>query len=616
MKKINHLFMIILCLIGIGLLAPVNTQAQDESEPTYRVFFNYIPFEEREASLYTMAIDTDGSDLSVIAVGGEPRYLAAFNYFYFWQSDTPDPDGDRYVLSASDGEGYRRGGFGSPAYWDYDMRENFDIVVAAQGQNDASDLYLRPDRDKREYIPLTETPYNERYVRWSPDNTTIAFGSDQNGNYDIFIMNTETGDIQQLTDSLADETSPVWSPDGTQIAYRHAESDTPQVFIMNADGSNARQITQNQGGAPSWTPDGQYLLYDVPQGRSRQLFMINVETGEERQITDLRGQAFSPEAMLDPAPPRDPRDTDSRPAFTPNQTVTINGRELANSADTGVGFAFWYPDDGIWRPANSGDLVIARGYALLIDAFETRPPVVEVYLSQNGDQSLEDIARAELNDYAQSTLGGFTTAFSTVFEETLTVDGRQVNYAGAATDVAAVFAFVTRISSNEVAVFRYVSIPDWYEESSANGYFDTLARIAASAQAVEVTNPRLLRYATYEIEKGDSVEGTLAPDQQVHWFFNGKPGHLIAVTLRSTDIDNTGFSVVNQITESGILMPIDAMAFRYEENLARLGSTIKTFPNLRLDGVRPVDDRYAIEITNRSSEPIEYSVSLDWGDGY
>jgi Tol biopolymer transport system component len=80
---------------------------------------------------------------------------------------------------------------------------------------------------------------------WSPDGSKIAFDSEQEGNTDIFVMDTEGGNIQRLTIDIANDRSPCWSPDGTKIAFVSNRDSNNEIYIMNADGTNQKNVTNN-----------------------------------------------------------------------------------------------------------------------------------------------------------------------------------------------------------------------------------------------------------------------------------------------------------------------------------------------------------------------------------
>src|SRR3954447_18523154 len=54
---------------------------------------------------------------------------------------------------------------------------------------------------------------------WSPTGDKIAFASNRDGNYEIYIMDTEGGGQTRLTMSPGNDQWPTWSPDGQTIAF-------------------------------------------------------------------------------------------------------------------------------------------------------------------------------------------------------------------------------------------------------------------------------------------------------------------------------------------------------------------------------------------------------------
>jgi len=66
----------------------------------------------------------------------------------------------------------------------------------------------------------------------------------------------------RLTNSLSDETLPKVSPDGTKIAFLSNDDGTYELYVMNVDGSGLRRLTSNslQEGAPAWSPDGRLVF--------------------------------------------------------------------------------------------------------------------------------------------------------------------------------------------------------------------------------------------------------------------------------------------------------------------------------------------------------------------
>ncbi len=57
-------------------------------------------------------------------------------------------------------------------------------------------------------------------ARWSPDGTRLAFISERDGDWDLYTMDADGGNVQQLTNDPAFDTFPIWSPDGATIMFQ------------------------------------------------------------------------------------------------------------------------------------------------------------------------------------------------------------------------------------------------------------------------------------------------------------------------------------------------------------------------------------------------------------
>jgi TolB protein len=78
---------------------------------------------------------------------------------------------------------------------------------------------------------------------WSPDGKNVAFSSNQEGKWSIYIIDLETDVVQRLTDGSANAVGPSWSPQGDRITFSSDRSSAWEIYIMKADGSEVRQLT-------------------------------------------------------------------------------------------------------------------------------------------------------------------------------------------------------------------------------------------------------------------------------------------------------------------------------------------------------------------------------------
>ncbi len=99
----------------------------------------------------------------------------------------------------------------------------------------------------------------------SPDGSRIVFQSDRTGTDQIYLMNTDGSDVQQLTEFEFGAETPVWSPDGKKIAYAaYTAEDNNDVFIMNPDGTDNIRLTNGPGydGHAHWAFNGQRIVFN------------------------------------------------------------------------------------------------------------------------------------------------------------------------------------------------------------------------------------------------------------------------------------------------------------------------------------------------------------------
>ena len=119
---------------------------------------------------------------------------------------------------------------------------------------------------------LTNGPYYEHSINWSPKGDQILFVSNREANadkvfnYDIFTVTARDGIVKRLTSTRSAEYEPVWSPDGTRIAFSgttreltssETTKEDTHVWVMRADGSAKIEVGQsidNRQGPPQWSP--------------------------------------------------------------------------------------------------------------------------------------------------------------------------------------------------------------------------------------------------------------------------------------------------------------------------------------------------------------------------
>ena len=144
---------------------------------------------------------------------------------------------------------------------------------------------------------LSNHPVDDRDPDWSPDGTKIAFVSRRSGGYQICVMDADGKNQIELTDGPETKAGPDWSPDGGKIAFTVLDG-LDHIEVMDANGQN-RVRFEDRTKQPSWSPDGQQIAFVSRNDEGIEIYVMGIDgQGLERLTHDLMGKwhpSFSPD---------------------------------------------------------------------------------------------------------------------------------------------------------------------------------------------------------------------------------------------------------------------------------------------------------------------------------
>ncbi|MCM1336062.1 MAG: S41 family peptidase [Candidatus Amulumruptor caecigallinarius] len=164
---------------------------------------------------------------------------------------------------------------------------------------------------------LTAMPSMERTPVWSPDGSKIAFASDRDGAFNIYVMDANGGKATRLTSGSTALTPQAFTPDGQAVvfsAYIQHPADSrvfptrsmPQLYSVPVSGGRYVQILGTPAELISWLPDGKSFIYQDKKGGenewrkhhtssiTRDIWRYDAPTGTHTNLTAHAGEDRNP----------------------------------------------------------------------------------------------------------------------------------------------------------------------------------------------------------------------------------------------------------------------------------------------------------------------------------
>jgi len=162
-------------------------------------------------------------------------------------------------------------------------------IVFTSNMDGDEDLYrIKLDGTGLDLLMSKSNEHDDRYPAPSPDGKLIAYSSEVNGRWDIFIMNPDGTGKKQLTTHPADDAYPAWSPDGKFIFFQSNRDGNWEIYRMNSDGSNLKRLTFNAA-VSDWHVTTHPVFDDIiyesgPPGRD-DIYVMDYEGQNSRKIS-------------------------------------------------------------------------------------------------------------------------------------------------------------------------------------------------------------------------------------------------------------------------------------------------------------------------------------------
>ncbi len=177
---------------------------------------------------------------------------------------------DLFVAPAEGGEVRRLTALEAPHVEDASWAPDGRAIAFASDADGDFEIYILPlaeDGTPQTPYPITNNNATDRDPAWSPNGQAIVFASDRQGpgDLEIYRMTPRGDNVKQLTSDMNSSYAPAWSPDGSRIVFVSTRRVNNDLYIMDADGNGERALLVRDVPAeeldPAWSPDGLWIAF-------------------------------------------------------------------------------------------------------------------------------------------------------------------------------------------------------------------------------------------------------------------------------------------------------------------------------------------------------------------
>lgn len=188
------------------------------------------------------------------------------------------------------------------------------ILALDEGGNTHLFAYQPQEAGAGQPMPLTRLtygPWDDINPAISPDGHTVAFASNRNGYWDIYLLALANGSVTRLTDTLEYEAAPAWSPDGKWLAYEAYVNKNLEIKIQALNNPADTVLLTNHPAAdfsPAWSPDGRRIVFVSNRSGDDEIWLADLDKGEGQRFEDLS---------------QNPGGKDIHPTWSPDGTTLV-----------------------------------------------------------------------------------------------------------------------------------------------------------------------------------------------------------------------------------------------------------------------------------------------------
>lgn len=156
-------------------------------------------------------------------------------------------------------------------------RGSIAFTVRQNGQNDLWAIAV----GSRTPIRITNDVADERDPAWSPNGLRLAYASNKDGNWEIYVYDLQANQTERLTFNLAFDANPSWSPDSNWLVYETYQGGTLDVYVLPVTDQNASlepiTVAESADYSPVWSPNGRDIAFTSWRDGTQDIYVVSLD---------------------------------------------------------------------------------------------------------------------------------------------------------------------------------------------------------------------------------------------------------------------------------------------------------------------------------------------------
>jgi dipeptidyl aminopeptidase/acylaminoacyl peptidase/uncharacterized protein (DUF2249 family) len=171
-------------------------------------------------------------------------------------------------------------------------------IVFTSNRDGNYEVYIM-NSDGTNLVNLTNNAANDYKPIWAPDDE-IIFESNRDGNAEIYAMKLDGTDLTNITNNEASDISPALSPDTNMLAFASDRTGNYDIYVMDKNG-NVVNLTNDgyDDDRPTWTPDGKKIIFESNRSGDYELYVMNSDGSEIINLTNNKAWDEQPKVSPD-----------------------------------------------------------------------------------------------------------------------------------------------------------------------------------------------------------------------------------------------------------------------------------------------------------------------------